>query len=60
MTIEQIAEALWDIIDEIDTCSDIAKNDHQLYRALVENLQKDRFKYGTVDNEGANIEFHVK
>jgi hypothetical protein len=37
------AEDLWQIIDDIDTYSDVAKGNHELYRNLVYKRQKDRF-----------------
>jgi len=59
MTKDEIIIALWDIIDDIDTYSDIAKSDDVLYRSLVERRQKERFKLPmhtdgfnlTIDNE---------
>ena len=42
---KEIAIALWSIINDIDTYSDMAKGDDKLYRSLVEKKQKERFKY---------------
>ena len=39
-----ITKHLWDIIDDIDTYSDMAKSDDKLYRSLVEKKQKERWK----------------
>ena len=43
------AEKLWQIIDDIDTYSDMAKSDDKLYRSLVERKQKLRFEILTSD-----------
>jgi hypothetical protein len=43
------AEKLWQIIDDIDTYSDMAKGDEKLYRSLVERKQKTRFDILTSD-----------
>ena len=37
-------EALWDIIDDIDSYGDMAKADDKLFRSLVEKRQKDRWE----------------
>ena len=44
-----IVENLWDIIDDIDTSSDMAKADDKWYRRRVEFLQRKRFDYVTSD-----------
>lgn len=36
--------ALWRIIDDIDTYSDMAKSDDKLYRSLVDRKQAERWK----------------
>lgn len=47
---------LWDIIDDIDTYSDLAKNDDKLFRHLVERRQRDRFNTGiTTDGYTLNM-----
>lgn len=46
---KKIAEKLWQSLDNIDTASDIAKNDDKMYRLLVEKEQKKRFKYADSD-----------
>jgi hypothetical protein len=43
------AEKLWQIIDDIDTYSDMAKSDDKLFRGLVERKQKERFEILTSD-----------
>ena len=40
---KQIIEYLWQIIDDIDTASDIAKSNDISYRNMVEKLQKKRW-----------------
>ena len=40
----KIINTLWSIIDDIDTYSDMAKEDNKLFRKLVESRQKDRWK----------------
>lgn len=37
---------LWQIIDDIDTYGDMAKENDKLFRELVERRQKDRWKTG--------------
>lgn len=46
MTKDEIIGKLWDIIDNIDTASDIAKEDDKLYRAIVEKEQAKRWSFG--------------
>ena len=49
-------EALWDIIDDIDTYGDMAKADDKLFRSLVEKRQKDRWETGiTTDGYVLNM-----
>jgi hypothetical protein len=38
-----IIEDLWQIIDDIDTAGDMAKDDNSYYRKLVEQIQKKRW-----------------
>ena len=55
-----IIQQLWDIIDDIDTYSDMAKADDKLYRSLVERRQTDRWKTGiTTDGQTLNIPFYT-
>lgn len=44
-----IVENLWDIIDDIDTTSDMAKDRDDWYRKRVEFVQRKRFSYVTSD-----------
>lgn len=43
---DAVIDYLWQIIDDIDTASDIAKSDNGLYRKIVEGLQKKRWRTG--------------
>jgi hypothetical protein len=43
--LRNIVEKLWDIIDDIDTASDMAKDNDRRYRNRVEFLQRQRFDY---------------
>ena len=45
MTWEQIATALYDILDNIDTAGDMAKGNHEAYRNMVEKLQQEKNRY---------------
>jgi hypothetical protein len=47
--LRNLVEKLWDIIDDIDTASDMAKADDKWYRLRVESLQSKRFNYVTSD-----------
>jgi hypothetical protein len=49
-------EKLWDIIDDIDTYSDMAKADEKLYRSLVERRQSDRFKETGISTDGYTLD----
>lgn len=44
--LENTIEYLWNIIDNIDTFGDMAKDDDKLYRSLVEKEQKKRWNTG--------------
>jgi hypothetical protein len=50
-----VADFLWMLLDEIDTASDIAKGDNELYRGIVERLQRRRFEVGSTD--GYTVQF---
>jgi hypothetical protein len=54
-TKDDVIECLWDIIDDIDTASDIAKNDNKLYRSLVDQYQKKRWKTPVILDKEGNI-----
>jgi hypothetical protein len=55
MTKDGCITALWDIIDDIDTFSDMAKSDDKVYRALVERKQKERWKI-PITTDGYNLD----
>jgi hypothetical protein len=41
--LKQAVQELWDIIDDIDTASDMAKDNDEFYRNRVHFLQKKRW-----------------
>jgi hypothetical protein len=43
------AEFLFDLLDDIDTASDIAKGDDAAYRSMVERIQRRRFEVASTD-----------
>lgn len=45
---------LYQIIDDIDTISDVAKFDNVLYRKLVEMKQKERYQIG-IQSDGYDL-----
>ena len=47
-------EALWDILDDIDTASDMAKENDAWYRKRVEALQKKRWDT-TITTDGYKL-----
>ncbi len=49
---------LWDIIDDIDTYSDMAKSNDKTYRGLVERRQNDRWKTG-ITCDGHELDLHL-
>ena len=52
---KQIIEYLWQIIDDIDTASDMAKSNNIAYRNMVEQLQKKRWNTG-ITTDGYNLD----
>jgi len=46
---EFIAQFLWRLLDNIDTASDMAKDNDKAYREFVEQEQRKRFKVGSTD-----------
>jgi len=42
-TLEAIIVDLWEILDDIDSYDDMAKDDDKLYRSLVSTRQTNRF-----------------
>lgn len=53
---KKIIEYLWQIIDDIDTASDIAKSNNVAYRNMVEKLQKKRWNTG-ITTDGYKLDF---
>ena len=64
MTYKEQAIKLWQMLDDIDTYSDMAKGDEKLYRSLVERKQRERFRvfrsdgYSLFDMEGNVVDYH--
>jgi elongation factor P hydroxylase len=56
-TWEQIARALFDLLDDCDTADDAAKSDDAVFRALVREAHHKRFDYGVSD--GYTVKFKV-
>jgi basic membrane lipoprotein Med (substrate-binding protein (PBP1-ABC) superfamily) len=54
---KQIIEYLWQIIDDIDTLSDIAKENDVVYRNMVEKLQKKRWNTG-ITTDGYKLKYY--
>lgn len=44
-----IALFLWDLLDDIDTVSDMAKSNDKAYREAVERIQRRRFHVGSTN-----------
>jgi len=56
MTKIDLIVKLWDIIDDIDSYGDMAKDDDKLFRGLVERKQKERWDLPiTTDGYGLTI-----
>jgi hypothetical protein len=53
---KQIIEYLWQIIDDIDTASDIAKSNNVAYRNMVEKLQRKRWDTG-ITTDGYKLDY---
>ena len=53
--LRQAVEALWTIIDDIDTCSDMAKGNDKVYRQFVERRQAERWADTSIRSDGYNI-----
>ena len=49
MTMTEIAERLFQIIDNIDTAGDMAKGDMVVFRRIVEREQAKRFEVADTD-----------
>ena len=55
--LRETALFLWKLLDDIDTASDMAKNDNVGYRAFVEKTQSRRFEVGTVSADAQTVAF---
>lgn len=55
MTKDEVIEKLWQIIDDIDTASDLCKDNDKCYRNLVEKYQKSRWNLPITCNGYGNI-----
>lgn len=42
LVLQEIASALYDIIDDIDTASDVFKTNDKMYRSFVEQIQRSK------------------
>jgi len=55
---EEIARALYALLDDCDTADDIAKGNDQMFRSLVRKAHKERFRFGVTD--GYSVSFNVQ
>lgn len=51
------AEFLFDLLDDIDTASDMAKGNDAVYRQMVERIQARRFEVAEVYDNGSKLRF---
>lgn len=56
-SMEAIARFLYQLLDDIDTADDLAKNNDALYRNLVRKAHKKRFEVAETD--GYDLKFHI-
>ena len=56
--LRDIVENLWSIIDDIDTYGDMAKSDDKLFRSLVEQRQRERWKTG-ITTDGYKLDIGI-
>lgn len=59
-TWEDIARALYSLLDDCDTADDIAKGDDQRFREIIRQKHKKRFRYGIPDRHGISVFFNVQ
>lgn len=52
--LRETVDKLWQIIDDIDTMSDIAKDSDKFYRSRIEKIQKRRWHLG-IDCDGFDL-----
>lgn len=55
--LHEIAMFLFDILDDIDTASDEAKNNHEWYRKRVEHLHRKRFE--VMETDGYTVKVKI-
>ena len=53
-----LVTTLWDLLDDIDTASDIAKSDDKLYRGIVDQTQRKRWATG-ITSDGYTLTLPV-
>lgn len=53
---KQRAEILWQMLDDIDTADDMAKDNDDMYRSLVRNIHRKRFELAN-SPDGYNLEW---
>ena len=58
--LRELAVGLFEIIDDIDTMSDIAKGNNVFYRNRVEKYQKKRWKLGVISDGYDIFRLHDK
>ena len=52
---QEIAEFLFALLDDIDTASDVAKSDDARYRQMVEKIQRQRFEVASTDGHAVTF-----
>lgn len=55
-SLREIAEFLWDLLDNIDTAEDVAKENDKFFRQLVHKHHRRRFEVGTTDGYGLTLD----
>ncbi len=55
--LHEVAMFLFDILDDIDTASDEAKNNHEWYRKRVEHLHRKRFE--VMETDGYTVKVKI-
>tara|TARA_R110000744_G_scaffold69841_1_gene141535 strand:+ start:1722 stop:1994 length:273 start_codon:yes stop_codon:yes gene_type:complete len=58
MPIDDIAQFLFALLDDIDTAEDIAKGDDAMFRGLARSAFLKRFKVATTDGYGVTFNTH--
>lgn len=55
MTAEEIALALFGLLDDIDTMDDAARDNDRMFRDEVRKIQRKRFDYATTDGYSVTL-----